>query len=161
MQASLYTEKSLSECVSALKERFDHKSGGRAPISGWVERDGKFSMSVTTEVIAGFKRSTTLEGKLVKGDGVTTVRADVPDGATAREIAGIYALVGVIAVGLFASGNALIVVAALPLMIYAYVPMRGDHHNSALLLSDLQRVLKAKAKPPKKPPTDASRRPKK
>lgn len=151
MRLEVYTEKTIPQCLAALNERMQVKGTSSRPgLEGWVEKNGTFSLSVTTPVIAKFERTTTLHGKLTKGDGHTVVEINVSEGADRRGIILMFGAVAVIVLVLIASGNVLFALLLLPVAAYLYIPMRGDHENSASLVSDVQRALKTRATPPKR-----------
>jgi hypothetical protein len=49
-----------------------------------------------------------------------------------------------------ARGNALLAITVMLAGAMLYIPLAGDHKNSAVLLKELRSTLKAKDKPPKK-----------
>jgi hypothetical protein len=151
----LYTEKTVAQSLSALTERL-HASGKR--LDGWVEKNGNFSLSLSSPVIGKISRRTHIHGKLERTGGITTVTLDVPSGADPRGQLMIFIALAMIAIILLASGNlvpALLLVGAGAAL---YIPLAGDHRNSPLLISEVQRALKATAKPPKKPTEPAAGR---
>lgn len=146
MRFDLYTEKTVSQCLSALNARMQAKSG----MDGWVEKKGAFAIAITSPVIGKFQRRTTLHGNLEKRDNYTVVHVNVSGGADRRGIIMMVGAVILISLGLIGSGNVMLALPLLPIAAYLYIPMRGDHENSEVLIGDLQRTLKAKNTPPKK-----------
>ncbi len=142
MQFVYYSEKTVSQCMLALNERLHQKSG---KFNGWVEKNGRFSLSVTTTVLRRFSRTTQLSAKVEKENGVTVVRGFVSDGADPRNRYLIYAILlgvgAVLAVAGFLLPGLLAIAAILPLNI----PLEGDYINSQTLTGEVQRTLKAKA----------------
>lgn len=152
MRLEMYTEKTVAQCLSAINERMQAKGTGSRPgMDGWVEKSGAFAVSITTPVAGRFQRRTTLHGKLEKAAGFTVVHIDVASGATKQGTILILAAVALIALTLIGSGNVMLALALIPLGAYLYIPMRGDHENSSVLVADVQRTLKARNTPPKKP----------
>lgn len=147
MRFDIYTEKTVAQCLSALNARMQAKSG----MDGWVEKKGAFAIAITSPVIGRFQRRTTLYGTLEKRDNYTVVHANVSTGADQGGIIFMIGAVILISIALFASGNAMLALPLIPIAAYLYIPMRGDHENSEVLISDLLRTLKAKNTPPKKP----------
>ncbi|MCK6579013.1 MAG: hypothetical protein L6Q98_13000 [Anaerolineae bacterium] len=150
MRLDLYTEKSIAESLSALNARLQAKGSSRSNLEGWIEKSGTFAVSITTPVAGKFSRRTTLHGKLERRDGHTVVHIDVPSGANRQGIVLMIGAVALISIALMASSNVMLALALLPIAAYLYIPMRGDHDNSAALISDVQRTLKARNTPPKR-----------
>lgn len=151
MRFLLYTEKTPAQALTAINARMQAKeSASRASLGGWVEKSGAFALSVSTPVIGRFHRRTVMRGKIERENGVTTVRGDVPSGVDKQGQIVVFVALGLLAVLLLTSGNAVPALAVIPLGAYLYIPMTGDHTNCDLLMGELQRTLKAKEKPPKK-----------
>lgn len=151
MRILLYTEKTPAQALTAINARMQAKeSAARASLGGWVEKNGSFALSVSTPVIGRFHRRTVLRGKIERENGVTTVHGDVPSGVDKQGQIVVFVALGLLAVLLLTSGNAVPALAVIPLGAYLYIPMTGDHANCDLLVGELQRTLKAKEKPPKK-----------
>ncbi len=159
MRLELYTEKTIAQSLTALNERMQVKGTSSRPgFDGWVEKNGAFALSITTPVIGGFQRRTTLHGKMERRDGCTVIDATVPSGASKQGIIAMLGGVALMVLGMIGSGNVLFALALLPLGAYLYIPMRGDYENSSILINDLQKTLKAKDTPPKRPTADAQPR---
>ncbi|MBL8153142.1 MAG: hypothetical protein JNM70_03075 [Anaerolineae bacterium] len=142
MRFVYYSEKTVSQCMLALNERLHTKSGR---LEGWVEKSGRFSLATTSPVFKRFPRSTRLNARVEREDGLTVIRGYVPDGADPRSRVIIYAVLVVIGLALIVSGNLLpgLIVALVPLPLN--IPLEGDYINSQKLSDEVQRTLKAKA----------------
>jgi hypothetical protein len=144
LQFTYYTEKTVSQCMLAMNERLH----GSNRIQGWVDKGGSFSLSVTSPVMRWFRRTTRLQAKAERQGSVTIVKGYVSDGVGPRERLIIFGAMGLLAILLVAAGAllpALIVVAAAA---FLNIPLTGDYNNSDVLLSEVQRTLKAKHTPP-------------
>lgn len=148
MRIVLYSEKSVSQCMTALTERLQAK--GRLSFDGWVEKKGSFSLGVTTQVLGRFPRTTYFTGKAERLGGCTMISGTVAAGASMR---GLMLIVGGLALAggaLMFTGNTLVGMAMIPVAGILYVPLRGDYENSEILIGELQKTLKAKFTPPVK-----------
>ncbi len=146
MNFTFYTEKTLAQSTSALMERLNQKG---AKLDGWVQKDGRFSLAVSCTVMRLFPRSTRLNARIERENGMTVIRGYVSDGADQRNriiIYGILILAGVVIA--LSSGNILIGSLAILAPIFLNIPLEGDNTNSQTLIHELQRVLKAKSTPP-------------
>ena len=161
MRFTLYTEKTVPQCLSAINSRLQAKGTATRPdLDGWIDRSGEFSLGVTQPVIGKFQRTTRLKGRLERQSGYTVVTGTVPGGSNPRERwVGIGALV-VMGLLVALAGKPLIALLLFPVGFWMYIPMVGDYANGPLLLTELQRALKAKATPPKaaKPATSPATR---
>ena len=148
MKVELYTSKTLKECVSALNERLndDKQKPSAKALLGSVDKAGNFSLSHSSQVL-GFRRSTQMLGTLERESGMTVLRGRVHEGMPPKQVRVIIYAVLLIALLMFLNGNGLLAFAFSGAALLAYVWMIGDHHNSALLLKELKRVLNAKDKP--------------
>lgn len=152
MRFTLYTDKTVAQCVSALNERLHAKEANtRAGWGGKAEKNGEFSMALSSKVARRFTRTTRLHGKIEREAGVTMIQGYVPDGVSGREQLTIFGAIALVAVILLAGGNALLAIVALLAGGALYIPLRGDYKNSEVLMRELRSVLKAKETPPKKP----------
>jgi hypothetical protein len=140
-----YSEKTPSQCMIALNERLQTKN---AKLEGWVEKSGRFSISVTTPVLRRFSRTTRMQGSVVKENGVTVIRGFVPDGVEARQRAIIFGTLVLVGVLLILGGSTLPGILALLAPLPLNIPLEGDFNNYQILIAELQRTLKAKAAPP-------------
>lgn len=154
MRFVLYTDKSVAQCLSALKERIQAKRG----MEGNVDKGGEFSMAISSKVLRRFTRTTRLRGKMERENNLTVVRGFVPHGVSLRELVMILGAMLVVAFIVLSRGNFLLALAALAAGGAMVIPLVGDHRNSEVLFRELKNVLKAKETPPKKPasPRNAS-----
>lgn len=151
MQFVYYSEKTVAQCLTAINARMQVKETATRPaLDGWVEKGGSFSISLTAPVIGKFTRRTMLKAKVERESGVTVIRGSVPTGASRESRVIVFAALALVALTIFLNGNALVALLLLPFAAYLYIPMRGDFLNSAVLLDEMQRTLKARPKPPKK-----------
>ena len=129
----------------ALNERLHQKSG---KLDGWVEKNGNFSISVSTTILRRFSRSTRLHGHVEKENGVTVVRGYVSDGADPRNRYIIYGILVVLGIFLALAGYLLIGLLVIAAIFPLNIPLEGDYINSSTLTGEVQRTLKAKASLP-------------
>ncbi len=152
MRFVLYSEKTVAQCMTAINARMHAKGTSTHPVlEGWVEKSGAFSLSISTKVIGKFARRTTLKAKVERQSGVTIIRGSVPNGSSKQGQLIVFGGLALVAATMFANGNALFAVMLIPVAAYLYIPMRGDLLNSEILIDEVQKTLKAKPKPPKKP----------
>jgi hypothetical protein len=147
---TLYTEKHVPQALAAIHERLQAKeTAARPALHGWIERDGDFALQVSQPVLGKLQRTTQLKGHIERQPGVTVVQGTVPTGSGPRER--IVALGALAALGLViaAMGSPLLALLLVPAGLILYLPMAGDYQNGPLLVSEVQRALKAKATPPK------------
>ncbi len=152
MRFVLYSEKPLAECVKTLSERIAQSPTATRPaLEGYAEKSGKFALGLSSTVFARFSRKTWLEGSISKDGGGTVIRGEVPDGANPQRQK--YILYAIPATGLFLALNGawLFAAAAVVLMGVVLITLRGDYYNGDRLLVEIERLLKASPKPPKKP----------
>ena len=85
-----------------------------------------------------------------KESGATVIRGTVPDGATPQRQR--YIMISTPVIGLFLAANGALMLAflAVVLMLIVLVTLRGDYYNGDRLLLEIERLLKATPKPPKK-----------
>ena len=137
-----YSEKTVSQCMLALNERLHQKSG---KLDGWVEKNGNFSLSVSTSILRRFTRSTRLHGHVEKEDGLTVVRGYVSHGADPQNRYIIYGILVLLGVLLALAGYFLIGLILIGVILPLNIPLEGDFINSETLTGEVQRTLKAKA----------------
>ena len=145
MRFTYYTEKTVSQCMVALNERIRSSS----KVEGWTEKNGSFSLAASSSVAKRFKRTTHLQAKAERQGSVTVINGYVSDGVGPRErlvIMGALILVG--GVLIVAARTLIPGVIALGIAPVLYIPLTGDYTNSRVLLSEIQRTLKAKDSPP-------------
>ncbi len=150
MQVMLYTEKTVPQSLTAISERLHQKgTSSRLVMDGWIEKSGSFAVSVTTPVIGKFNRTTRLSGKLERQSGITVLHGTVPGGVDSHGRMIIIGALMIAAAALILSGNPLLGAILIPSALWIYIPLKGDYHNSAVLISEIQKNLKARATPPK------------
>ena len=168
MKYTLYTQKSIKECLSLIQERLDEReTKSRPALGGWTEKDGRFSLSLASSVL-GFSRTTQLIASLSREGGITVVEASVNEGLDPQRARVVIYAFGAIALLIFLNGAGLLALLALGLALMAYVWLVGDHRNSAALLKEVKRLLSAKdrssfdsaARPAPKPTSSAKPTPK-
>jgi hypothetical protein len=147
----MYTDKSVAQAMKAINERL-HAPGtkSRPQIDGWVEKNGKFAMAVTTQVYGRFSRKTYLRGQAERDSGTTVIRGNVPGGLSRNRQIAVFVMLAVVAVILFSQGNAILAIIAILSTAALSIPFQGDFNNSEILLTELQRALQAKFTAPKK-----------
>lgn len=152
MRFILYTEKSVSECVKALNERMGQSPTATRPaLTGHAHKDGRFALGLTSTVYGRFSRKTWLEGVIAKDTGITTITGTVPDGATPQRQRYLLYAMPVVGLLLGLNGAWLMAVAAVVLLGVLLITLQGDYANGDRLLVEIERLLKASPKPPKKP----------
>jgi hypothetical protein len=136
--------------MSAVNERLHLKGTSTRPgMDGWVDKSGAFSISVSTPVIGKLQRTTHLRAKVAREHGMTVIKGDVPGGTSPQGQWLVFAALGLVALFLVGSGSALLGLVVVPFAALLYIPMKGDYVNSETLVSEVQKVLKAKTTPPK------------
>jgi hypothetical protein len=146
----MYTEKSVSQCMSAINERLHVKGTSARPgIDGWVDKKGVFSMGISSPVIGKLHRKTYLRAKVEREGGVTMIKGDVPTGASPQGQVLVFGALALVAAVLIGSGSMLLGLVVIPFAAILYIPMKGDYCNSEVLVSEMQKALKAKSTPPK------------
>lgn len=154
MRFTYYSEKTIPACLSALNERLHAK--GRLDLDGWIDKNGTFSLSVQNPVVGKFTRRTALGGRLEREGGMTIIHGNVSAGLPPTQRRLLFVVAGIVALALLLTGTPTLALVLLPFIALLYIPARGDYENSDLLLSELQKTLKAKSTPPK--PTSKSSR---
>lgn len=145
MRFTYYTEKTVSQCMLALNERIHTSS----KLEGWTEKSGGFALAASSKVVQRFNRTTQLQAKAERNGSVTIIKGYVSDGVGPRER--VVIIVALVLVGLLlivAAKSLLPGVIALAVGPILYIPLAGDYTNSKLLVSEVQRTLKAKDSPP-------------
>lgn len=151
MRFTLYTEKTVSQCMKALNERMEAKpTKTRLALDGEVpKKGGKFALAVTSKVAALFNRKTRLKGTVRRESGMTIIEGYVSHGVPRERARWIVLAMVAVGVMMLATGNGLPGLLATAFGLGLYIPLVGDHHNSAYLIKELKRATKAKDKPPK------------
>ncbi len=151
MRFVLYSEKTVTQCLTAINARMHVKETSTRPaLDGWVEKGGAFSIIMTAPVVGKFKRRTALTAKVERQAGITVIQGSVPSGVSRDGQAVIFIALALVALAMMGSGNVLFGLLLLPFAAYLYIPLHGDYLNSSVLVDEVERTLKAKAKPPKK-----------
>lgn len=151
MRFVLYSEKTVAQCLTSINARMHVKgTGSRPTLDGWVEKNGAFSISMSAPVIGKFARRTALKAKVERQSGLTVIRGSVSNGVSREGQAIIFVALALVAVLMISQGNALFGFLLIPFAAYLYIPLHGDYLNSAVLIDEVQKTLKAKPKPPKK-----------
>lgn len=162
MQVVLYTDQTISQALTALNARMQARATSSRPaLDGWVEKNGSFSLGVTSLVAGRFNRTTHFRGKLERESGVTVIKGQVSVGATRENMIVIYIVIALMALALVGMGSPWLGVLMLPIGAALYIPLAGDAFNSALLIGEIQKTLKAKDAPPKSGSSKSSRSSKK
>lgn len=150
MQIVLYTDKTIAQALTALNARMQAKATSTRPaLDGWVEKNGSFSLGVTSLVAGRFNRTTHFRGKLEREGGMTVIKGQVPVGATRENMIVIYAVLALMGIALVGMGSPWLGILMLPIGGALYIPLAGDAFNSELLIGEIQKTLKAKDTPPK------------
>lgn len=151
MKFTLFTEKTVSQCMSAINERMQAKpTSSRPGLDGWVEKSGRFAMAATYMVAGRFARKTVLKAEAERQSGVTTITGNVPSGAAPKQQIIIFVAVLLVALLLLTRGLAVPAIIIFLAGLVLQVPLMGDYNNSILLVNELRKTLKAKDTPPKK-----------
>jgi hypothetical protein len=157
LQFEYYTEKTVAQCLTAINARMQAKPTSTRPaLDGWVEKSGRFSLGVTMPVIGRFKRTTYLQAKLERQGAVTQIAGSVSSGVPRDGQIVVYAALAVVVLVMVLSGS-LYGWLLIPFGALLYIPMKGDDANSTLLLDEIQKTLKARARPPRKASESAAK----
>ncbi len=150
MRFVMYTEKTIPQAMRAINERL-HSPGtkSRPQLDGWVEKNGSFAITVTTTVHGRFKRKTILRGQAERESGETIIRGNVPGGLARDKQTMIFGIMFAIALLVFLQGSAIMALVFILVGAAITIPLQGDFNNSEILLTELQRALKARLTPPK------------
>ncbi|MEP7292821.1 MAG: hypothetical protein ABI835_13645, partial [Chloroflexota bacterium] len=81
--------------------------------------------------------------------GITVIEGSVPSGASREGQAVIFVALALVALAMMLGGSVLFGLLLIPFAAYLYIPLHGDYLNSSLLIDEVEKTLKAKAKPPK------------
>jgi hypothetical protein len=145
----LYSEMTVRQCTTAIIERMEQAPTKTRPeLSGHIEKDGKFTLFVSSQVASSFNRTTRMYGKAEREGDVTVLEGYVSAGVPHNRIW--IVIVAVVFVGLimFNNGNSLLGLSTVFLGFALYIPLVGDYNNSEILLKELKRVTKGKDKAP-------------
>jgi hypothetical protein len=156
MHFTLYTDKTVAQCLTAINERMHLKESSTRPaLDGWVEKSGSFSISVSTPVIGRFTRRTALRAKVERENGMTVITGSVPGGVARNGQIVVFVALALVVLTIIGGGNLLLGLLPLVLAPIFYIAMQGDYLNSTTLLDEVQKALKAKPSPPKKGAVEA------
>jgi len=137
--------------MSAIHNRMQAKgTSSRPELDGYVDKSGRFSLSMSSKVMRHFHRRTRLRGHVKREDGVTVIRGFVPGGLSREGQAVIFGALVLVAGILLTQGSAIFALAVILAGAGLTIPLTGDYHNSAILFADIKRTLGAKETPPKK-----------
>ncbi len=150
MQFTLYTEKTVSQCLKEINERIHAKATKTSPdLGGWIDKDGTFAITLTSKVLRRFRRTTRLRGSIFRDKGITVISGYVSDGVSPAWMR-VLAVLLIIACGVVAfNGEFMVSLVMAFLGAISYIPLHGDYVNSDALLVIVERTLKADPKPPK------------
>jgi hypothetical protein len=146
LRFTYYTEKTIPQSMVAINERLHGSS--RSGLEGWVEKSGSFSLAVSSQVARWFTRTTRLQAKAERQGSVTVVKGYVSDGVAPAGRIVIFGAMGLVAAMLIVAGALLPALIALAAAAFLNIPLTGDYNNSQVLVSEVQRALKAKDTPP-------------
>lgn len=150
MRFVMYTEKTVAQALRAVNERINvPPTRSRPKMEGKTEKNGRFTISVTTPVYGRFPRKTVLQGHAERESGITVIRGSVPGGLRRNQqmlLFGILLLIGLLAL---AQESIILTIVAVLSGLALSVPLQGDFNNSEILLTELQKILKARFTPPK------------
>ena len=154
MRFVMYTDKSVSQTMSAINERLHvPPSKSRPQLDGWVEKSGRFAIGVRSELQLRLSRKTYLQGKAERQGSVTVVEGNVPGGVSREGQLVIFVAMLLVGLLLYTQGYAMFALVVVAVGAALYVPLRGDYQNSEILLAELQKTLNARLTPPKKSTT--------
>jgi hypothetical protein len=153
MRFTLYTDKTIAQCIQALNERV--QGGGK--IQGRVDKaNSHFSLSTSTKVLRRFSRSTRLSATLSREDGLTVIQGYVSEGMEPGRWLLIFVLVVAMTIIFYVVGNAMLMILTVLVGLWSYIPLTGDAQNSDTLLREAKRTLNAKDTKPKPEPPSSS-----
>lgn len=151
MRFVLFSDNTVSQCMSAINKRLQAAgTKSRPELEGWIEKPGKFSLAVTSNVLRRFPRTTRLTGVATREEGSTIIRGHVSGGVGPRGLQMLVVALGAVIFLLIISGNPMLALVTLVFGGVAIIPLRGDYVNSETLLIEVEKTLKATPKPPKK-----------
>jgi hypothetical protein len=155
----LITDKTVNQCMKALTERMQQsETKSRPAIDGWVEKGGRFSISVSQPVIGKVGRRTKLRATASRESGTTVIRGFVPNGIDRGPLILVGVFVALLAGYMFVQGQLLYAIIIAVAGGGTMIPLWGDHQNHDRLLYELERTLKAKPAPRDFKPTKSTRR---
>jgi hypothetical protein len=151
MRFVLFTDKTVSQCTSAINERINAKgSKSRPELDGWIEKGGIFSVSVTSNVFRRFPRTTRLSAKAERDGKITIIRGAVAGGIGPKGLRILVVFLLIVSMAIMISGQPMLTLVVFIVGGLALLPLHGDYINSEILLIEVERALKASPIPPKK-----------
>jgi hypothetical protein len=151
MHFTYYTLKNVKQCAQAVNERIKAPDGGksRPAMDGNVDaKTGDFTLALATPVAFGMSRQTQLRGSLTRDGNYTTIQGDVSEGVPPGKIRLVIGALVIVGFIIMAQGLVALGILTAGIGIWMYVPLVGDHRNSAVLIREVKRLLDAKDKPP-------------
>lgn len=149
MRFEYYSDLTPAKCVSAMKDRMSQSETATRPaVTGNVDKDG-FAISITTDVIGNFRRTTSMKATFDRDKGTTVINGFVNTGATHQQQIIVYIGALLIGLGLIITGYFIQGVVVIALGFWLYVPLQGDAKNSDYLIKQIRSVLKAKTRDPR------------
>lgn len=149
MRFVFFTHMTPAECSKVLHERI--QTSRRPELDGWIDKNGAFSLAVSSKVAHTFPRTTRLHGKMERDKGVTAINGYVSTGLAPRDRALIAIGMALAGFFLIASGNGLPGIIAIFTGPIFLIPLAGDYSNSETLLNEIRRTLRARETVPPKP----------
>ncbi len=163
MRFTLYTEKTIPQCMAALSERLQTP---RVPITGWVDKKAaRFSISIATRLIGALplQRVTRLDADCTREQGLTVIRGSVSEGVPPRVQPYVLAATAIVSLLLVLVTQIAAAVGVFVVGVLLYRMLHADWLNSDKLLLEVERTLKASPKRPKAPdktsPAGGSKKP--
>ena len=149
MRFRLYSEMTVRQCMTALIERMEQApTKTRHELNGHIEKDGKFTLLLTSQVANSFNRTTRLYGTAQREGEMTIIEGYVSAGVPRSRIGIVIAAVVFVGLIMFTNGNSLLGLATIFMGFALYIPLVGDYNNSEILLKELKRITKGKDKSP-------------
>ena len=149
MRFELLTHMTVTECSKAVRERLQ----ASRQLEGWTDKDGGFSLAVSSKVARVFSRTTHLQADMERDKGVTTIKGYVSTGVAPRGRMMIVAVMLLAGFFLIVSGYGLPGIIAILTGPIFLIPLAGDYTNSETLLKEVRRTLRAREGSPPKPAT--------
>jgi hypothetical protein len=153
MQFIYYSDRTVSQCMMALNERLHTKNG---KLGGWTEKNGNFALEFTSTVMRRFSRTTRLQAKAERENSITVVKGHVSEGIDPRRRTVLYGMLVLAGVFFILQGGVLPGLIAVLAPLILNIPLEGDYNNSRLLITEVQRTLRAKESPPSNPTRKSS-----
>lgn len=143
MEFELYTQKSVKECMTAIKERLQSKQG----LEGAAEKDGRFWLAIRSPVVLGIQRRTHLDAQCERSGSTTVIRGAVSHGVPPKNAAAVVGVAVLIGAIILLNGEGVLGILAIVIGLALYIPLVGDARNSETLLKEVKRTLNAKDAP--------------